>query len=995
MKQKIVNWLLIASLVSTSIPSVQVFADDSQTTEPPSTQETVTTESLSPWDFTSDTTTYEEPELVEEEISTTQTSDPSSSETSSTQETPQNTETFPSESDGFEDWSNPILFEKYITITEKESFVIYQSQELTEIVERKEVKNQTFFAKEQFELANGKIYVSLYNQAQQLIGYIENDAENKSLVFTENLQGTAKEYNHYIMVVETTEENKAYKDFTFTESFSIDELLNRTYFVKEHYYHFDGKEYLVLTDKKGATVAIIEQSLTVISPDAEGIAQDFDAYLTLNKDYPLWSSFNFKVKSTTKPYEEKILLAKEIYYHFDGSQYLAVYNNQDTLIGYVNAKGVDLYAGKLGAKKDFGKFVTISGTHPIWDNELKTSTPSTNYKNKTLEAKYVYANFDGTTYYALYNNQGKWIGNIAEQGVTVATGQQGIYQAYNKYVMLKGDYPIWTAFDWARSIDLTPYKNKTLEARGIYYHFNGSSYLSLYDNQGKWIGYMNAAGANVAPGQQGIYQAYNKYVMLKGDYAIWNGFDWAKSTSAAPYKNKTVQALGIYYHFNGSSYLSLYDNQGKWIGYMNAAGANVAPGQQGIYQAYNKYVMLKGDYAIWNGFDWAKSTSAAPYKNKTVQARGIYYHFNGSSYLSLYDNQGKWIGYMNAVGANVAPGQQGIYQAYNKYVMLKGDYAIWNGFDWAKSKSAAPYKNKTVQARGIYYHFNGSSYLSLYDNQGKWIGYMNAAGANVAPGQQGIYQTYNKYVTIKSNAYAIWKNFSWSSKASGSFSGQSYLAKGIYYHFNGSKYLSLYDNNNKWIGYINENGVDYRPVHLFVMGHGDTDPGAVGNGTNERDFTRRELLPYLQKYANQLKNNHIIFYDTSRNLYKETKSGDGLYDIYYGLSSITEIHLDAGIQNIGTGGHVIVSPGKSNYTQDLALAAVVGKYNSIWRNTASSAGLSYRTDLLNLNVSKKVDVSYRLVELGFITNQKDLALLRANLDKIAKEFVQIVTGEKL
>ena len=91
---------------------------------------------------------------------------------------------------------------------------------------------------------------------------------------------------------------------------------------------------------------------------------------------------------------------------------------------------------------------------------------------------------------------------------------------------------------------------------------------------------------------------------------------------------------------------------------MNAAGANVATGQQGIYQAYNKYVMLKGDYAIWNGFNWAKSTSAAPYKNKTVQARGIYYHFNGSSYLSLYDNQGKWVGYINQNGTKAVSSQQ-------------------------------------------------------------------------------------------------------------------------------------------------------------------------------------------------------------------------------------------------------------------------------------------------------------------------------------------------
>ena len=83
---------------------------------------------------------------------------------------------------------------------------------------------------------------------------------------------------------------------------------------------------------------------------------------------------------------------------------------------------------------------------------------------------------------------------------------------------------------------------------------------------------------------------------------------------------------------------------------------------------------------------------------------------------------------------------------------------------------------------------------------------MNAAGAHVATGQQGIYQTHNKYVTIKSNSYTIWKNFGWSSKASGKFAGKTYLAKGIYRHFNGSSYLSLYDSNNKWVGYINQNG---------------------------------------------------------------------------------------------------------------------------------------------------------------------------------------------
>ena len=28
-------------------------------------------------------------------------------------------------------------------------------------------------------------------------------------------------------------------------------------------------------------------------------------------------------------------------------------------------------------------------------------------------------------------------------------------------------------------------------------------------------------------------------------------------------------------------------------------------------------------------------------------------------------------------------------------------------------------------ARGVYYHFNGSTYYSLYDEKGQWYGYLN------------------------------------------------------------------------------------------------------------------------------------------------------------------------------------------------------------------------------------------------------------------------------
>ena len=35
---------------------------------------------------------------------------------------------------------------------------------------------------------------------------------------------------------------------------------------------------------------------------------------------------------------------------------------------------------------------------------------------------------------------------------------------------------------------------------------------------------------------------------------------------------------------------------------------------------------------------------------------------------------------------------------------------------------------------------------------------------------------------------------------------------------------------------------------MLVAGHGYNDPGAVGNGTNERDFIRKYITPNIAKY---------------------------------------------------------------------------------------------------------------------------------------------------
>ena len=544
---------------------------------------------------------------------------------------------------------------------------------------------------------------------------------------------------------------------------------------------------------------------------------------------------------------------------------------------------------------------------------------------------------------------------------------------------------------------------------------NSKKYYQLETNQKVQIGYVEASKVTISTNAGGSYNSYGKYVTIKvKNYDIWGDFNWKKRNHSSDYYGKVVQARGYYNHYNGSRYLSLYDNKGKWIGYMNEKGSEITNNKVGFYQSYGKYVTIKvKNYDIWGDFNWKKRNHSSDYYGKVVQARGYYNHYNGSRYLSLYDNKGKWIGYMNEKGSEITNNQAGFYQSYSKYVTIKvKNYDIWGNFNWKKKNHSSDYYGKVLQARGYYEHYNGSRYLSLYDHKGKWIGYMNAKGTSVVSQKQGDYHALGTIVTIKSKNYDIWQNFIWKKKdTSNKRYHEDLNAKGIYYHFNGSNYLSLYDDKGKWVGYINENATNIssiraadaeferkykgQKVHMFVMGHGGGDPGAIGSGINEANFTRNELLPYLQKYASKLKKNKVIFYDKFRNMYEDAASlALGSRSISNHISSVTELHLDSAGTSKATGGHVIVNRSNGTTEENLALAQTVKKYNSLWAGVGAN-GLSYRADLLNLNVLKRRNIPYRLIEMGFITNPNDVLKLTVNKDQLAKAMIENVTGEKL
>lgn len=184
--------------------------------------------------------------------------------------------------------------------------------------------------------------------------------------------------------------------------------------------------------------------------------------------------------------------------------------------------------------------------------------------------------------------------------------------------------------------------------------------------------------------------------------------------------------------------------------------------------------------------------------------------------------------------------------------------------------------------------------------------------------------------------------------------------------------------------------------HLIIYGHGAGDPGAVGNGTNERDFNRKKLHPYMKKWADKSKDS-FVFFDTTgnRDMFQETANGWGMYSIspsYY--KTISEYHEDAANPS-ATGGHVIISSSFKADSVDLKTAQLIKNIVGWWGGVSNSKGISYRSNLLNLNVAAQRGLNYRLTEIGFITSSRDMSIINKELDQLAKGFIESITGEKL
>lgn len=360
---------------------------------------------------------------------------------------------------------------------------------------------------------------------------------------------------------------------------------------------------------------------------------------------------------------------------------------------------------------------------------------------------------DGDVYYYLSTQSGKGLGYIEADSVKLADTAGGAwFDTKDHLVKATKDTPLWRGFDFdSKKGTMTP--DDTYMAKGEYHHVNGQTYLSLYDKDGNWKGYVLAKDTG-----DGFfldhYEKNGNYYTVKSDKSdIYKDRNLTKvGMEGKDVVGKTYFAKGQYKAFNGQTYLSLYtydekaEDGLKWLGYIPEENCAKADSKGGTYinNKSDLFVSVaKPDYDLWSNFDFTKSKGKAKEGHWYVAER-YYKHFNGATYQSVYEvnpsnGERKWAGYINNNALQVEDNNFGEYHSFKRNIkVLKDGYGVYKDKNFKnKVNTSDKLKGKTFLAKGYYDRLpskdgsHGGRYYSLYDNNGKWQGYIKSTACEV------------------------------------------------------------------------------------------------------------------------------------------------------------------------------------------------------------------------------------------------------------------------
>lgn len=293
------------------------------------------------------------------------------------------------------------------------------------------------------------------------------------------------------------------------QSGTTKELVNQTLITKHYILDSQGQRYYALYTNKEQFLGYVASNAIALSDNPQGEAIAYEKYVTiLNKKFVLYSDLNGTIATNATVAYGQTYFAKERYIHVNGKEYLALFNDKQQLLGYLDRSEATEATGPQGVYQALGKYLTITsknyGTSSDFNGKVKLANSSV--INKTFLAKGVYHHANGLSYYSLYNNKGQWQGYIDSRSGKLSAAPQGTYQASGQYVTLTNKaFNSWSSFDWVNKKSGKQLVDQTYLVKGIYRHYNGETYYSFYDQAGRWQGYINSKAGKLSKNPQGVY----------------------------------------------------------------------------------------------------------------------------------------------------------------------------------------------------------------------------------------------------------------------------------------------------------------------------------------------------------------------------------------------------------------------------------------------------------------------------------------------------------
>lgn len=168
---------------------------------------------------------------------------------------------------------------------------------------------------------------------------------------------------------------------------------------------------------------------------------------------------------------------------------------------------------------------------------------------------------------------------------------------------------------------------------------------------------------------------------------------------------------------------------------------------------------------------------------------------------------------------------------------------------------------------------------------------------------------------------------------------------------------------------------------LLIAGHGESDPGALGNGYQEAERNRAIVTAMQECFSDAEVELHT--YDMTKNCYKQIKAGNvpDFSQYHY----VCEVHLNASINPSVNGTMVYISQSETGHSVEDKILENLYRlgFAKAWDGIVVTQR-QWKNGLLVQETCRRAGISHTLLETCFITNATDMARLNNNIPRIAQ-----------